>query len=199
MVTASTIGTRHRPYEGTDDRTVLGGLRRRDEDALEEVHRRHGASVANAIGRVLRSRADVEDILQEVFTNLWLDPEAFQPGRGSLGAFLATVARRRAIDRVRSDSARTRREANELGIAAVDDRVGTAVESRAVGVEVRAALDRLPASEQVAIRLAYFAGHSYRDVASLLGEPEGTVKSRIRAGFTRLRSTTSLVGLQLAV
>ena len=188
-------------YALADDTALLDGLRGRDPGALDEAHRRHGAQVAGAVRRVLVRWGEVEDLTQEVFTMLWTHPDTFDPARGSLGGFLATVARRRAIDRIRAESSRCARESRHGRRAspAGGDGVADAVETRAIGVEVRAALDRLPAGEQAAIRLAYFAGLSYREVAAHLGEPEGTVKSRIRAGLGRLRVTTGLAALQLAV
>lgn len=195
---ADAVDTARRTYDGADDVAILAGLLRRDDGALTEAHRRHGALVRRVAGRVLAGSADVDDLVQDVFFRLWLDPAAFEPGRGSLGTFLATVARRRAIDRVRADSARARREAHDGPMPVAGDRVAEAVEARDVGTAIRAAVELLPALEQAAIRLAYFADHSYRDVAALLGVPEGTVKSRIRAGLGRLRRTADVVALQVA-
>lgn len=174
--------------DGTHDADLVLALASHRTDALAELFRRHGGSVFASALRVLRSRPLAEEVVQEVFIKLWLHPEAFDPGRGSLPAFLHAHAHNRAVDVVRAESSRRARDDRSVeALGAAYDLEHEAM-SMAVRHGVREAMGVLPANERAAIGLAYFAGHTYRDVAVLLGEPEGTVKSRIRAGRRRMRA-----------
>ena len=159
----------------------------RERAALEEAFRRHAAQVARTVRRVAGGYY-VDDVVQEVFLSLWQTPERFRPEQGSLATYLMTMSRGRAIDALRSDGARQRRhrkggfEARPDAEVEVEDRVM----ARVSAAELQIALRVLPITERVAIELAFFGGYSYRQVAAELGEPEGTVKSRIRAGLRRL-------------
>ncbi len=158
-----------------------------DHRALEEIHRRHGGAVFGLSRRVLADDALAEEISQEVFLRLWTESHRFDATRGSLRSFLQRQAHSRSIERVRSEEARRNREerADRIDVRTVTDieaEVVATIQSEAI----RAALDALDPVERHPIVLAYFGGHSYRDVAALLGAPEGTVKSRIRSGLNRL-------------
>lgn len=129
-------------------------------------------------------------MIQEVFLRLWNEPEKFDPARGTLRAFLLAQTHGRSVDLVRAESARRRREERQAAQEPViHDDIEREVEQLTLAENVRVALLDLSESERAAIELACFGGHSYREVAELLGEPEGTVKSRIRAGLGRLRTT----------
>lgn len=158
-----------------------------DPRALEEIHRRHGGAVVGLCRRVLRDEALAEEVSQEVFLRLWSDPHRFDAGRGSLRSFLQRQAHSRSIERVRSEEARRAREDRALRI---DSAPPADVEAEAVAslrsTVVREALDQLEPAERSAIVLAYYGGHSYREVSVLLDAPEGTVKSRIRSGMNKL-------------
>jgi len=164
-------------------------------DALAEVFRRHGPSVFATAVCILRSRPLAEEVVQEVFTRLWVRPQSFDPGRGSLAAFLHAYAHNRAVDVVRAECSRRARD--ERSVQVLGDTYSLEEEAigRDLGRCVREAMSVLPANERAAITLAYFAGHTYRDVAALLGEPEGTVKSRIRAGLRRMRTQLAEAGI----
>ena len=159
-----------------------------DRRALETAYRRHATAVMGAAMSVTRNRDAAEDVVQEVFLRLWRRPDRYEPGRGSLRTFLAIDARGRALDLVRSSRARRDREDREAVIASSDHEPGTEelVMQTTLSTEVRRILGALRPAERDPIALAYFGGHSYREVARLLGVPEGTVKSRIRAGLDRL-------------
>ena len=179
-----------RPDPSTDTRPDLDLVRAvtgRDGRALEELFLRHGAAVAGVARRITGSQARAEDVLQEVFLRLWRAPDRYDPTRGTLRSFLLIDANARAIELVRSETARRDREDRDgrrpTPPPASVERV---VWERAVADHLADALDALPAAERSAIELAYYGGYSYREVAVRLGQPEGTVKSRIRAGLHRL-------------
>lgn len=160
------------------------------QPALEEAYRRHAGSMLAIAARVTRRREIAEDVLQEVFLRLWNNPTRFDPNRGLLRTYLMTEAHNRAVDVLRSDSSRRRREDRDglLRETSRGDDPELEIMDAAVAESVQEAMGALPPNERQAIELAYFGGHTYRQVAELLGEPEGTVKSRIRAGLRRMRS-----------
>jgi RNA polymerase sigma-70 factor (ECF subfamily) len=170
------------------DATLLVAIGRYHQDALAEVFRRHGGAVFGLARRLLGDDAAAEEIVQEVFLRLWEQPERFDPARGSLRSFLLANCHGRAVDALRRDSARRRREeldARRTAESGYD--LEHEVLDLTVAEHVRDALQELPHDERKAIELAYFGGHTYRDVARLLDAPEGTIKSRIRNGLRRLR------------
>ncbi len=178
------------------DPSLVVAIGRFREDALAEVYRRHAGAVFGLARRVLHDGTRAEEVVQEVFLRLWNDPERFDSERGSLRSFLLAQTHGRAVDLLRSDSSRTRREEREARAAAT---AGYDIEREvwdlAVADRVKQAVAVLPDDERKAIELAYFGGHTYREVAEVLGAPEGTVKSRIRVGLKRMRSGLADVGV----
>ena len=166
------------------------------QDALAEVYRRHASPVLSMALRLTRNHALAEEVVQEVFVRLWQRIDTFDPERGSLRTFLLSHAHGRSVDLIRSEASRRTREDNESRLVA---EAGPSLEEEVVEMRmaehVRQALAALHPSERRAIELAYFGGHSYREVAELLGEPEGTVKSRIRTGLKRLRGNLTADGI----
>ena len=161
---------------------------RRDRAALAELYRRHAGSLFCAALRVLSIRELAGEVVQDVLLQLWRSPERFDPARGSLRPFLLAQAHGRAVDIVRSESARRRREdvdAKELETPSV---VEDDILDFVIGQDIRKAVATLSRTEREVISLAYFGGHSYLEVASLLGIPEETARSRIRSGLARLRT-----------
>lgn len=178
-----------------DAALVLAVARYRD-DALAELYRRHGGAVHALARRVVVDEAMAEEILQEVFVTLWRAPDRFDPEKGSLRAFLLAVAHRRAVDVVRSESSRRRREERDVRRTAEGGYdLEREVWDMHVADEVERALATLREEERRPIELAYYGGCSYREAAEVLGVAEGTVKSRIRAGLARLHSSLAAAGI----
>ncbi|HUR78614.1 MAG TPA: sigma-70 family RNA polymerase sigma factor [Acidimicrobiales bacterium] len=179
------------------DAQLVVAVGRGESYALAELRARHGA-VVYASARRFCGPHGADDVAQEVFLRLWQAPELFDPARGSLRSFLLVHARGRARDRNRSEASRHERErtvsarhcptSEQADIVALD---------ACVGERVRSALAALCETEREAITLAFFRGHSYQEVATLLRLPEGTVKSRIRSGLTRLRAMLITAGDEL--
>ena len=179
------------PRAASDAQLVVA-IGRFHQAALAEIYRRHAGATFGLALRILNSRVLAEDVVQEVFLRLWNQHEKFDPERGSLRAFLLAQTHGRSVDLVRAESSRRSREEKDARRRTTESYdLEREVEQLTLGENVRAALAELHESERAAIELAYFGGHSYREVAELLGQPEGTVKSRIRAGLAHLR--TSLV------
>ena len=174
--------------DGSDDHALVSAVLRRDQGALGEIYRRYGGAVWSLSRRVCRDAGLAEEVCQTVFAELWSRPDRFDPSRGRLRPWLLTQAHARAVDAVRSEEARRRRHEREAQLsppAAVE--FESSVQASAIADDVRRAVDQLHPDERDVIQLAYFGGHSYRQTAALLGAPEGTVKSRIRAGLEHLR------------
>jgi RNA polymerase sigma-70 factor (ECF subfamily) len=181
--------------EASDTALVLAVARYRQE-ALAETYRRHAGSVFALARRVIGDPVLAEEVVQEVFLRLWNDPDKFDPSRGSLRSYLLAQTHGRAVDLLRSEGSRRRREETEARQAA---EAGYDIEHEVWDLDlaehVKKAVAVLPEDERRAIQLAYFGGHTYREVATLLDEPEGTVKSRIRAGLKRMRASLGAVGV----
>jgi RNA polymerase sigma-70 factor (ECF subfamily) len=183
-------GGTNRDLDESDTRLAVG-LREHSPAALAEVYRRHGSAVVAHAGRIAQPAA-AEDVAQEVFLALWRDPARFEPSRGSLRTYLLALVHHRSIDMYRSEESRRRRQdrfsSTPEAPSSIDDNVVAADQA----AQVRASLDDLPPDQRLAIDLAYFGHHSYREVAQLLDQPEGTVKSRIRQGLQTLRKAPRL-------
>lgn len=170
--------------ERRGDISLIERIIARDRSALEQAFTDCSGAVKSVAWKVLRNETLAEDVVQEVFVTLWSSPERYDPSRGALRTFLLTLAHRRAVDIVRSEQARARRE--EIPPDPVSTSIEDEVWSLAVADQVRAALQGLAEGEREAIALAYLQGMTYVEVANRLGAPEGTVKSRIRSGMKKL-------------
>jgi RNA polymerase sigma-70 factor, ECF subfamily len=177
------------PYASADDVGLLIAVARYNADAFAEAYRRHAGAVYALAHRMLWERASAEELVQEIFLRLWEQPERFDHTRGSLRSFLLMDAHARCVDRIRSDERRRDREERTARAAVVADYdIDLEAHDLEVGEQVREVMASLSDAERRAIELAYFGGHTYREVARILDQPEGTVKSRIRTGLMRLRT-----------
>lgn len=180
----------------TSDAALVVAIGRWREDALAEVYRRHGGAAFALARRLLNDRELAEEILQEVFLRLWNTPERFDPERGSLRSFLLAQIHGRSVDLLRSETSRRRREERDARESTdFGDDIERQVIDLTVSEKVKEVVAGLPPDERQAIELAYFGGHTYRQVAVMLEAPEGTVKSRIRSGLRRLRTDLAEAGV----
>jgi RNA polymerase sigma-70 factor, ECF subfamily len=166
------------------DLATVTAMKSGDQSALAELYDRYSSVVYAVALRVLGDAAAAEDILQEVFLQLWRNPAAFDAARGSLGAWLAVITRNRAIDSLRRRKPET--DIEDVVVSVVPDLASEADRSRAAQ-KVRGALGAMPAPQRTALEMAYFEGMSHTEIAEKTGEPLGTIKTRIRSGLIALR------------
>jgi RNA polymerase sigma-70 factor (ECF subfamily) len=167
-----------------DDTALLTRMGQRDENAMEDLFRRYSGAVYSVALRVLHDSGQAEDVLQEVFLQLWRDPTAFVQQRGSLGGWLVVVARNRAIDLLRR---RKPTDSVEDVVLASSVNVAEEAERNTTMQKVRQVIAGLPEEQQKTLQLAYFEGLSHSEIASRTGDPLGTVKTRIRQALISLR------------
>jgi RNA polymerase sigma-70 factor (ECF subfamily) len=182
---------------GLLDADLTDAIARADEAALAEAYRRHAVASRSLAMRLTRDRALAEDVVQEVFFRLWTRADRYDGTRGSLRSYLLAQTHGRALDLVRAESARRRREEREAQ-ATREPQPGVEgqVIANTVADEVRRALASLPEDEREPVELAYLGALPYREVAMRLGIPEGTAKSRIRSGLSRLRTALAAHGAE---
>lgn len=165
-----------------------------DHQAYRELHAGFSPRVLGLVLRVLRDPQQSEEVAQEVLLEIWQKASRFDPARGSALGWALTIAHRRAVDRVRSTSSRRQREtahAVRHHETAYDQTASSAL-ATVEATRVRAALSSLPSSQREAVQLAFLDGHTQVEVAQLTGTALGTIKWRIRAGLTQLRSNLAL-------
>lgn len=176
------------PRETASLDDLLSDVGRGDQAAFSQFYDASAALVHGIVAKVVRDPAITQEVSQEVFVELWRLAPRFEADRGSAKAWAATIAHRRAVDRVRSEQSRRDREERQAHHAhhSAPDASESVIASIERG-EVSAGLDALSDTQREAVTLAYYGGHTYREVAVLLGVPEGTVKTRIRDGLIKLR------------
>ena len=176
------------------DGELMERVLRRDASALETLYDRYGRPVYSLVLRIAQQPASAEEIVQDVFLQLWKSADRFQASRGALAPWLFTMARNRALDflRLKGEKQRRREDSQEddfpePAIARPDAEGAIDLSRRAE--KVRALISSLPDGQRKAIELAYFEGMSHSEIAASMGEPLGTVKSWIRGGLLRLRES----------
>ena len=151
---------------------------------MAQLYTRYSSVVYAVALRVLGDTAAAEDVLQEIFMQLWRNPGAFDSGRGNLAPWLAVITRNRAVDLLRKRRPQT--EISETIVSVEPDLAGEADRGR-VMEKVRSVLQEMPAAQRSSLEMAYFQGYSQSEISEKTGEPLGTVKTRIRNGLMLLR------------
>ncbi len=175
--------------DAADDMRLIARIRAGEPGAMSELYDRYSSVVYGVALRVLQDTAAAEDVLQDIFLQLWRKPDAFDSSRGSLAAWLAVIARHRAIDRLRQRRPET--DIEEVVIAGDTD-LRDETERTLVIDKVRSALNEMNGDQRKALELAYFQGLTHREIAEKTGEPLGTIKTRIRSGLQALRARFAL-------
>ena len=160
------------------------GIRARNPDAMAQIYDRYSSVVYAVALRVVGEAAAAEDILQEVFMQLWRNPDSFDAARGSLAPWLAVITRNRAVDALRRRKPQT--DLSEVVVSVEPDLAREADRNR-ITQKIRAVLQEMPAAQRSALEMAYFEGYSHSEISEKTGEALGTIKTRIRAGLLQLR------------
>ena len=166
------------------DIQLLERIRRGDEQAMAALYDRYSKIVYSVALRVLRDAASAEDVLQDVFLGIWRRPESFVSARGSLGGWLAVVARNRSIDMLRRK--RPSEQVEEVYLASSFNLADEA-ERNTMMEKARAVILRLPPEQRKTLEMAFFDGLTHSEIAEITGDPLGTVKTRIRTALLSLR------------
>jgi RNA polymerase sigma factor (sigma-70 family) len=184
-------------YRGLQDGQLVRLVAEKDADALEVLYERYGKVAYSLARRILTDEVLAQDVVQEVFLSLWRDAQRFDAGRGTLATYLLSMTHHRAVDVVRrEENLRRRRTSDEVLEFRPDPNSGVEAEAEAAErrSEVRAALAQLPPAQREALALAYFGGYTQREVATLVGVPLGTVKTRMAAGMRKLQQALREAG-----
>jgi RNA polymerase sigma-70 factor (ECF subfamily) len=166
------------------DLALVTGLKSGDQRAMADLYDRYASVVYAVALRVLGDTGAAEDVLQEVFLQLWRNPNAFDAARGSLGCWLAVIARNRAIDSLRKRRPET--DIEDVVLSVAPDLAGDADRARAAE-KVRGVMGTMAPAQRSALEMVYWEGMSHSEIADKTGEPLGTIKTRIRAGLIALR------------
>jgi RNA polymerase sigma-70 factor (ECF subfamily) len=172
------------PPSTLDDAALLALVRKGDEPAMASLFDRYSKIVYSVALRVLRDPAAAEDVLQEIFMQIWRNPDGFVATRGSLGGWLAVVSRNRSIDALRRK--RPTESIDEMAIAS-NYNLGDEAERNNMMEKARGIIYQLPAEQRKTLEMAFFDGLTHTEIAEMTGDPLGTVKTRIRSALTTLR------------
>src|SRR5271163_1132492 len=170
--------------KAAEDAALLSRIEQGDQDAMASLFDRYSGIVYSVALRVLKDAGQAEDVMQDIFIQIWKKPGAFVSGRGSLGAWLVVVARNRAIDSLRR---RRPTDSVEDVVLASSTELAAEAERNTLMEKVRAYLNQLPPEQRKSVEMAYFEGMSHSEIAEKTGDPLGTVKTRIRLALITLR------------
>jgi RNA polymerase sigma factor (sigma-70 family) len=182
-----TVSSMTRAFAHLSDEAVVALVARSDHDALAELYDRFGRVAYGLALRVLRDESLAEDAVQEAFLQAWRSADTFMPERGKAATWLLTFVHRRAVDLVRREERRRAEPLDAAGERAGEGFVDEQAWLRYQRERVQAALRRLPDQQREALELAYYGGFSQSELAERLGQPIGTIKSRMFSGLGRLR------------
>jgi len=168
------------------DAALVERIVQRDESALALLYDRYAGVLSSVLNRILRDTQAAEEILQDIFYQLWRTASRFDPSRGSLGGWLLVIARNRAISRLRKRNPAGGEELSENQVVAPAN-LESLVAKRELLVRVKAAVDSLPREQRDVLELAYFAGMTHSEIARHTGDPLGTVKTRLRTAVEALK------------
>jgi RNA polymerase sigma-70 factor (ECF subfamily) len=168
----------------TEDVTLLQRVRQGDQSAMSELFDRYGRAVYSVALRILKDTGHAEDVMQEIFFQIWRNSDSFIQGRGSLGAWLVVVARNRSIDVLRR---RKPTDSVDEVILPSPCNLASEAEHNAMIEKVQKVMKELPVEQQQSMELAFFEGLSHSEIAERTGDPLGTVKTRIRLALITLR------------
>jgi RNA polymerase sigma-70 factor (ECF subfamily) len=176
------------PEQDRAEAELIHAVARGDEQALASLYDRYGPVLYGLLLRMLRDRGEAEDVLQELFLQVWQRAASFDATRGRVFTWLVTLTRSRAIDRLRSTRARAR-AAHASAEGSQEPSADALVDAARAeeGEAVRGALLSIPEEQRRALLLAYFEGLTQTEIAARLGQPLGTVKTRMRSGMSKLR------------
>jgi RNA polymerase sigma-70 factor, ECF subfamily len=172
------------PPPAQDDSALLALVQRGDESAMASLFDRYSKIVYSVALRVLRDPASAEDVLQEVFMQIWRNPNSFIATRGSLGGWLAVVARNRSIDALRRK--RPSEPVEDMALAS-NYNLADEAERNSLMEKARGVIRLLPMEQRKTLEMAFFDGLTHSEIAEMTGDPLGTVKTRIRSALTSLR------------
>ena len=170
------------------DAALIERIVQRDQTALAALYDRYAGMLSSVLNRILRDTQAAEEILQDIFFQLWRDPSRFDAARGSLPGWLMVIARNRAISRLRRHNPAAGGELSEAAAVSTVNIETAAAQQQLIG-RVKGALENLPAEQRAAIELAYFEGMSHSEIAQRTGDPLGTVKTRLRSAVESLKRT----------
>jgi RNA polymerase sigma-70 factor (ECF subfamily) len=166
------------------DLALATAVRSGDQGAMATLYDRYSSIVYAVALRVLQDTGAAEDVLQDIFMQLWRNPGAFDASRGNMAAWLAVIARHRSIDALRRR--RPQDDIEDVVVSVEPDLASDADRSRALE-KVRGAMQTMPSPQRSALEMAYFEGLTQSEIAEKTGEPLGTIKTRIRTGLLSLR------------
>jgi RNA polymerase sigma-70 factor (ECF subfamily) len=193
------ISTLVETYDGPTDEQLMALVQSGDESALAMIYHRHTAILRTVISRVVHNDADTDDLLQECFVEMWRRSATYDVKKGKLLGWLITLARRRAIDRVRRRQAYSRAEERLLEHSkGLNDESHNHVEEEANAADcsemLKKALAELPDAQREALQMAYYQGLSQREIAKKTGIPLGTIKTRLELAIRKVRAALLAIG-----